>query len=199
MPLAFESLSHGTVAFGFFNIESDMLLLDHYFFFAEDFCKNIEKLAGITVNQRFEDICQIYHIVDSQQIGDLTGAIHGLRYTGIIGEVYRRFPFPVKEEDFKQKADGHLNRSVVANIIENYTQPTEIKISVAPDHGVIEIGSYCFACAYFHEMINYVWLGGYPRWKDEIRPDYVVSLKKAVTQNPEGLFRGLVFKELGNS
>jgi hypothetical protein len=26
MPLAFESLSHGTIAFGFFNIESDMLL-----------------------------------------------------------------------------------------------------------------------------------------------------------------------------
>jgi len=28
MPLAFESLSHGTIAFGFFNIESDMLLLE---------------------------------------------------------------------------------------------------------------------------------------------------------------------------
>ena len=33
MPLTFDSLSHGKVAFGFFNIESDMLLLDHYFFF----------------------------------------------------------------------------------------------------------------------------------------------------------------------
>ena len=28
MPLAFESLSHGTIAFGFFNIDSDMLLLE---------------------------------------------------------------------------------------------------------------------------------------------------------------------------
>jgi hypothetical protein len=28
MPLAFESINHGTIAFGFFNIESDMLLLD---------------------------------------------------------------------------------------------------------------------------------------------------------------------------
>ena len=34
MPLAFESLSHGTVPFGFFNIDSDTLLLDRYFFFA---------------------------------------------------------------------------------------------------------------------------------------------------------------------
>lgn len=37
MPLAFESISHGTLPFGFFNIESDMLLLDHYFFFASDY------------------------------------------------------------------------------------------------------------------------------------------------------------------
>ena len=28
MPLAFDSISHGSIAFGFFNIESDMLLLD---------------------------------------------------------------------------------------------------------------------------------------------------------------------------
>lgn len=33
MPLSFESRSHGPVAFGFFNIESDMLLLERTFFF----------------------------------------------------------------------------------------------------------------------------------------------------------------------
>ncbi|MGD2186296.1 MAG: hypothetical protein PVI71_09215 [Desulfobacterales bacterium] len=32
MPLAFESLSHGSIAFGFFNIETDMLLLENYFY-----------------------------------------------------------------------------------------------------------------------------------------------------------------------
>ncbi len=32
MPLSFESRSHGPVAFGFFNIESDMLLLERTFF-----------------------------------------------------------------------------------------------------------------------------------------------------------------------
>jgi hypothetical protein len=31
MPLAFDTLSHGKIAFGFFNIESDMLLLEQYF------------------------------------------------------------------------------------------------------------------------------------------------------------------------
>lgn len=41
MPLAFESLSHGTIAFGFFNIESDMLLCDRYFLFADEFCRYV--------------------------------------------------------------------------------------------------------------------------------------------------------------
>ena len=195
MPLAFESLSHGTIAFGFFNIETDMLLLDHYFFFADDFCKNIEKLAGISVNQRFEDTWQVYHIVDSQQIGNLTGAIHGLRYTGFIGEVYRWFPFPVKEEDFKQNADGYLNRPVVEEIIQDYAQPVEIKIIVAPHDGVIEIGSYCFTRATFHDLLNYVWRGGYPRWKDQIRPDYVGSMKKNLLHNPRGIFDGIRFED----
>jgi hypothetical protein len=45
MPLSFESLSHGTIAFGFFNIESDMLLCDRYFLFADDFCANIVALV----------------------------------------------------------------------------------------------------------------------------------------------------------
>jgi hypothetical protein len=194
MPLAFESLSHGTIAFGFFNIESDMLLLDHYFFFAADFCKNIEKIAGYPSNQMFKDIWQVYHIADSQQIGDLTGAIHGVRYMGFIGEVYRRFPFPAKEEDFRQKADGHQNRSVVEEIIQDYAQRVEIKITVASDNGMIEIGSYCFTRASFHELINYVWRGGYPRWKDEIRPEPVLSMKKILSHDPQGIFDGIRLK-----
>jgi hypothetical protein len=35
MPLAFESLNHGTIAFGFFNIDSDMLLLEKYFWLSQ--------------------------------------------------------------------------------------------------------------------------------------------------------------------
>ena len=50
MPLAFESTTHGTVAFGFFNIDSDMLLLENRFFFATDLC---ELLLGIS--RRGED------------------------------------------------------------------------------------------------------------------------------------------------
>ncbi len=191
MPLAFESLSHGTIAFGFFNIESDMLLLDHYFFFAADFCKHIEKMAECQSKQKLADICQVYHISDPQQIGDLNGAIHGIRYLGFIGEVYRRYPFPEREEDFKQKADGHKTRSVFEEIILKYAHTVEIKISVSADYGMIDIGSYGFTRTTFHELISYVWRGGYPRWKDEIRPEYVMSMKETLFKNPRGIFYGV--------
>ena len=45
MPLAFDSLNHGTIAFGFFNIEIDMLLLENLFFFADRFCGAVAELS----------------------------------------------------------------------------------------------------------------------------------------------------------
>jgi hypothetical protein len=191
MPLAFESLSHGTIAFGFFNIESDMLLLDHYFFFADDFCKHIEKMAESPSTQKLADICHVHHISDPEHIGDLNGAIHGIRYSGFIGEVYRRYPFPDREEDFKQKADGYTTRSILEEIVLKYAQTDEIKISVSADYEMIDIGSYCFSRTSFQELISYVWRGGYPRWKDEIRPDYVMSMKEALSKNSRGIFDGV--------
>ncbi len=48
MPLLFQSLSHGEIPFGFFNIETDMILLQNYFFFASDMAENMIKLAENT-------------------------------------------------------------------------------------------------------------------------------------------------------
>ncbi len=45
MPLSFRSESHGDIAFGFFNIESDMLLLENFFFFADVFCKKMIEIS----------------------------------------------------------------------------------------------------------------------------------------------------------
>ena len=53
MPLTFESLSHGTIAFGFFNIESDLLLCDRYFLFADDFCANIVAMLESAGDQSY--------------------------------------------------------------------------------------------------------------------------------------------------
>jgi len=100
MPLSFQSLSHGTVAFGFFNIDTDMLLLENRFFFADDFCRAVTALAR---NQRPDDFSleiDAYRIEDRAEVGDLMGAIKGIRWTGFIGAVYRLFPFPQDPEAF---------------------------------------------------------------------------------------------------
>jgi hypothetical protein len=193
MPLAFESLSHGTIAFGFFNIETDLLLLEHYFFFADNFCRNIAKMAENPAEKGFEDIWQIYYIAKQQEIGDLAGAINGIRYVGFIGDVYQHFPFPSKTEDFKQNPDGTKTRSVVEEILQAYAKALEIKINVAPDGKVIEIGPYRFSRSIFLALIQYVWRGGYPRWRDEIRPNYVVFMKNTLMRDSRGLFERIVF------
>ena len=191
MPLAFESLSHGTIAFGFFNIESDMLLLDQYFLFAEAFCNYINaiaKNAGATLHHTHWTI----QFIDSQEgIGDLMGAIHGVRYSGFIGELYRRFPFPRRQEDFKQKPEGYQTQSVVHEIITKYAQPRKISITTSPERDEIQIGDYRFTRVQFQELIKYVWRGGYPRWKNETRPDYVTAMKEILLQNRNGIFNNI--------
>ena len=45
MPISFYAKSHGRIPIGFFNIETDMLLMDCYFFFSTDFCEWIIEWA----------------------------------------------------------------------------------------------------------------------------------------------------------
>ena len=52
MPISFPSKSHGQIPIGFFNIETDMLLMDHYFFFSTDFCEwVVEWIANKDANR----------------------------------------------------------------------------------------------------------------------------------------------------
>ena len=88
MPLAFDSTSHGSIAFGLFNIESDMLLLDPLFFFADAFCAAVEQSAK---HGRAE--IDSYRIDEREKIGDLHGAIAGRVFTGFIGSTYRVWPW----------------------------------------------------------------------------------------------------------
>jgi hypothetical protein len=192
MPLAFESLSHGTIAFGFFNIETDMLLLDRYFFFASDFCRNIGLMAEYAEEYPYRNIWSVYFMSTPGDIGDLMGAIHGVRFTGFIGHIYRRFPFPQQPEKFKQNPDGFRTKTVVSEIIEAYAAPIEITVDISPDETDISIGDYRFTRNQFQGLIKYVLRGGYPRWKDEIKPGYVTGMKNKIRQNLRGLFRGLI-------
>ena len=193
MPLAFESLSHGNIAFGFFNIESDMLLCDRYFLFADSFCAHVADMADKAGEQSYQSIWPVRLIRSDEGIGDLMGAIHGIRFTGFIGELYRQFPFPVRPQDFKQNPAGCQTQTRVSEIIAGYAEALKVEVAIAPGGTEIQIGDYRFDRFQFQDLINYVWRGGYPRWKDDIRPDYVTGMRDKILQNRRGIFKCIAF------
>ncbi len=193
MPLAFETKNRGTIAFGFFNIESDMLLLDRYFFFADAFCA----LAGDLADENFSGAAglpwRVQVIEKSADIGDLMGAIHGVRFTGFIGDVYRRYPFPGRQEEFKQNHRGTANRAEMNELINPYAVEAVIRVTPDPQGSGIALGDYLFDKLEFHRLMDYVWLGGYPRWRDGIRPAYVETMRSRVLASPFPLFKNMKF------
>lgn len=190
MPLAFESLSHGRVAFGFFNIETDMILLNQYFFFAGDFCNHISRATG-KGDEFFETTWEAFEI-EPQNIGNLMGAIHGIDHSGFIGEVYKLFPFPKNQEDFKQKPEGDQTRAEIEMHISKYGKRVRIRFVINLKDDRVTIGEYIFNHTVFLGLIRYVWRGGFPRWKDEVRPGYVLEMKDSVGQSQNPLFKGVI-------
>lgn len=192
MPLGFPSSSHDTIAFGFFNIDTDLLLLEHYFLFAPEFCRYISDLAARGDEESPAMTWDVFRI-PRENIGDLMGAIHGTHLAGFIGEVYRRFPFPAREVDFVQKPEGSQNRAVVEEILQEFSSGAAISFQAEKDHGVVAIGEFVFTPDTFRSIITYVWLGGYPRWREGVRPDDVLNMKKAVEESTSWLFDGPIF------
>src|SRR4030042_3263847 len=191
MPLEFESLSHGRIAFGFFNIETDMILLGHYFLSAQDFCSNMDQAAKEN-HSPYQTSWEVYLIERGFDIGNLMGAIYGIDFRGFIGEVYKLFPFPKDREDFKQKPGGLKNRTLIEALIQHFAKRIQIPFVVDQKNDKIGIGEYLFNRASFQELVKYVWSGGLPRWKDEVRPDYVSKMKDAVGQPKTLFFDGLM-------
>jgi hypothetical protein len=189
MPLAFQSLSHGEISFGFFNIESDMLLLNQHFFFASDFCGNISKLAssGPNPNEIVETEWDVYSL-RLHDMGNLMGAIEGIDLRGFIGETYRLFPFPKETGAFKQNPEGYKTKDIIENIARTYTGPLRIPVMIEASGNKAAIGEYIFNKHWFHELLRYVWMGGYPRWKDGIRPQYVLDMKETIEKSGHPLF-----------
>ena len=190
MPLEFESLNHGRIAFGFFNIETDMILLNHYFLFAEDLCQGISK-ASQKNEPIFKTLLEGYLIERGSDIGNLMGAIYGVEFRGFIGEVYKLFPFPKKQEDFKQKPEGFKTRTIIEKLIQKFGKGKSIPFLINQKPDQIAIGEYLFSKVSFHELIKYIWLGGFPRWKENLRPDYVSAMKKIIGQFKNPIFEGL--------
>jgi len=194
MPLEFDSLNHGRIAFGFFNIETDMILLEHYFLFAQDFCGQICKYAQSSVNQIYESSWDINFIENNLNVGNLMGALHGIDLRGFIGEVYKFFPFPKEREKFKQNPVGFRTRSLIETLIQKYGEKKKIQFVIRPKEDEIGIGEYLFNRTSFQKLIEYIWMGGFPRWKDGIRPDYVLRMKEMIEQSERSFFDGLTLE-----
>ena len=88
------------------------------------------------------------------------------------------------------------------NLTSAYTpqgdQPQAIKkLSAGVHEGKkhqVQIGDYVFDKTSFQALIGYVWMGGMPRWKDNIRPDCVLSLKTKIEQSKSILLKGLILR-----
>jgi len=178
VPLAFESESHGTIAFGFFNIYSDLLLLDHYFIFATDFC---EAVCEFLTHKKTEVTAPAYIIEDPAKIGDLHGAISGIRHTGFIGETYKSFPFPEDNKHFKQQTNGYKNKVVFEKMLLKFGSCTAMQLHRNKNNQQVTIDPFVFSPEYFSRLINYVIKGGYPQWLDGIAPDYVLKMKATIS------------------
>lgn len=175
MPLAFESRSHGTIAFGFFHIETDMLLLEDLFFFADSFCDAVPRLLTEVGSARIDG----WRIADRAQVGNLHGAIGGVDHSGFIGALYRQRPFPEAPEDFKQDPDGYREQAWAAAEIAPFGQPLRIELT-RDERGAVSIRAFEFTAEQFQQLVGYVVRGGYPRWRDDAPPSYVNELLAAL-------------------
>ena len=182
MPLAFESESHGTIVFGFFNIESDMLMLDRYFFFADDFCATICDMAKPSNSLKSEFSLTAYIIEDPERIGDLHGAIEGTHYSGFLGECYKKYPFPEDPLNFKQQTTGFKTRADFKQMILEFGPARDLILLRNKEVEQIAVGPYQFSQQHFSHLIDYVIQGGYPKWMDGIAPDYVIKMQSISNQ-----------------
>ena len=89
MPVGFHSLSHGVLPFGFFNIASDLLILNDHFAFASEVCGWFSSWATqVGTEAEFSEEVPMWVIDDPDAIGDLGGAIRGSDHRGLIGRSY---------------------------------------------------------------------------------------------------------------
>ncbi len=197
MPLSFDTTSHGRVAFGFFNIESDMLLLENFFFFADRFCEMIVQTTRTERAETFRADFDACEIIDARRVGHLMGAIQGVDHHGFIGGLYAQFPFPKSSDDFKQNPLGFLTRGVVKALISPFARKANLAFLADEDASCVQIGPFVFDRQSFQQLVQYVWLGGYPRWRARVAPPYVIRMKKAVQASRHTLFENLEFEDPG--
>jgi len=201
MPLGFHSMSHGVIAFGFFNIETDLLLMGQHVFWCRDFCELITDLAGTEPHKWFQAWLKTWYVASPADLGDLHGAIAGRSQHGLMGEIYRRWPFPQDTAGFKQKPAGAAPQSEVQGIIERFGQDQELKVNADLETAMLAVGEYEFSPEGTRALVDYVWRGGMPGWLGGERPDYLweaaANWRQAISPFVAGL--GLEPSEVGIS
>jgi hypothetical protein len=143
-------------------------LLERHVFFATDFCRAVLALCRDVRTQM-----PGWHVHD---MGDLHGAIAGCDLAGLIGATYARWPFPEDPEGFRQKPEGHENRGEVETMLGRFAQSTSLELDREPDWSRVAVGRVSFDGPGFAALVAYVDRGGYPRWRDDERPGYVVEM-----------------------
>jgi hypothetical protein len=194
VPIGFPSLSHGEIAFGFFNIETDLLLLENCFFFAPFFCSMVTKVAEAPSLPQHDYGFPGYVIEHIRDMGNLMGAIHGVDLMGFIGSVYRLFPFPRSLEEFKQNPQGAEHRAAIEGLLEHWAIPTKVPVTIETGSLNVRLAGFLFCRDIFQQLVAYVWEGGMPGWKDGIRPAYVAAMGKTIRGTTSPVFQGLAPK-----
>lgn len=105
------------------------------------------------------------------------GAIHGIRYTGFLGELYRRYPFPAAPEAFKQKTLGFQTQPEITSITKSFAGRATILFACRWERWA-RIGDVRFDWAVFEDLIRYVWKGGFPGWEHGQPSEAVLRLRK---------------------
>lgn len=173
MPLGFDTINRGVIAFGFFNIESDLLLMHQHVLWCRDFCELIIDLSKTEPHKLFQSWLKTWFVPTFQDLGDLHGSIAGSSHYGLIGETYRRWPFPRDMADFKQKPAGAAPKEEVQAIVDRFTTAQELDVRADPETAVLTIGPYQFNPDQTRALADYVWRGGMPGWLNGERPDYL--------------------------
>ena len=191
MPLLFNSLSHGVVSFGFYNIETDGLLLGQHFFFCTDFCTAMKVLFEKPLDEAATTAFSGHVFQDPQRIGNLKGAItKDSRHTGFFGELYRIWPFSEAPGAFRQKLHCFENREQTLALLESMAAPIEIQGTRNANFQQVAIGSYHFSRKEFVRLLQYVARGGYPTWEDHNEsqlPAQLGVLRQLLAQHEEWL------------
>jgi hypothetical protein len=81
---------------------------------------------------------------------------------------------------------------MIDELIQKFAKRLNISFAIHLKDDKIRIGEYLFNRISFQELIKYIWLGGFPRWKDGIRPDYVLKMKGMIEISKNPLFNGFI-------